>query len=543
VWITAPSLALLLLAATSAPGWLWRSEFGGYDALSYHLQLPKEWLASGRIEGLTHNVYSFLPGYVEAAYLHLMILRGDAIDSAYACQLLHALLALITALVTGRLAARIIGGERAALAGGAAAALVLGTPWVVVAGSLAYNEMAATLMLACGLLLLRATPRGAMRTALGLALLAAAACGAKLTALGFVALPLVVLLLASTPWRRWPAIAIAGALSSAVVLSPWLIGNAFVAGNPVFPFFGSVLGYGHWSAEQAAIFREGHLFSGGLGDRLVALWNQWLRHGMGANPRAGEPWLPQWSILPWLAIAGTIIAAVRGASRSALARLWCVIGVQLVFWLLATHLQSRFLLPVVVPCAVLAACGFAAIVRVTSRAAGAFAAILLLAWSVAPVMIFRGEAGGAPAARVGFAAIMAGKGLSDEQAEIAARGGARAIAINRLLPGSALVLLVGDATPFYHTRPIAYQTTWDRGPFSAAMREIPDDPASWIESLRRRGFTHLLVDPVMLRIWDRFRWNDSLLTADRVLRAAETHAEAIARFPDGSAIYCLTPPP
>ncbi|HRQ74168.1 MAG TPA: hypothetical protein PLU35_14175, partial [Phycisphaerales bacterium] len=75
-WLAAPAAAVLAVAACSPPGWLWDSEFGGYDVLSYHLQLPQEWLALGSIRPLQHNVYSYLPGYVEAAYLHLAAMTG-----------------------------------------------------------------------------------------------------------------------------------------------------------------------------------------------------------------------------------------------------------------------------------------------------------------------------------------------------------------------------------------------------------------------------------------------------------------------------------
>lgn len=49
-------VAVLLVAAASPPGALWDSEFGAYDALSYHLQLPAEWLDAGRISPLGHNI-------------------------------------------------------------------------------------------------------------------------------------------------------------------------------------------------------------------------------------------------------------------------------------------------------------------------------------------------------------------------------------------------------------------------------------------------------------------------------------------------------
>ncbi|MGH7292410.1 MAG: hypothetical protein ACREJT_14425, partial [Myxococcota bacterium] len=186
-WLAAPAIAVLLLAACSAPGWLWASEFGGYDALSYHLQLPKEWLARGRIVPLDHNVYSFLPGYVEAAYYHLAVLLGDGIDAVYACQLLHASFTLIAVAMLARFVHRIAPPRVAGLAGAIAAVVFLGTPWVIVVGSLAYNEMATLLMLAAGLLLLSQPERWSIGRGVVLGLFVGAACGAKLTALGFVA--------------------------------------------------------------------------------------------------------------------------------------------------------------------------------------------------------------------------------------------------------------------------------------------------------------------------------------------------------------------
>lgn len=40
--VSAAAIALLLVAAANPPGWLWESEFRGFDALSYHLPLAQE---------------------------------------------------------------------------------------------------------------------------------------------------------------------------------------------------------------------------------------------------------------------------------------------------------------------------------------------------------------------------------------------------------------------------------------------------------------------------------------------------------------------
>jgi hypothetical protein len=543
-----PALAVLVVACCSAPGWLWRSEFGGYDALSYHLQLPGEWLAAGRVFGPEHNVYGFLPGYVEAAYLHLAILRGDPVESAPAAQFLHALLAVLTAVVAGRVVRRVAtvapGDDVAARTGSAAAtALLLATPWIVVVGALAYDELAVTLLLSGGLLVLTEPGLSPARRGAVVGGLAAVACGAKLTAVGLVALPLGAGLVATVPPRRWLVALPAGAAAGLAGLAPWLLGNLVQTGNPVFPFLTGALGPGHWSPEQAAIWAAGHGSDASAIGRVGALWNQWLRFGLGANPQPGEPWLVQWAALPWLGLAALSVGLRGdGPPRRWSALLGTMLAVQLVFWATATHLQSRFLLPTAVPLAILGGLAVARSARGGQRAravATAGATALVLVQAVTTAVLFRGERGGSPAAMVDGTSLRTGNGLAPSaRAELGAVW--PEVQVNHLLPDGSLVLLVGEAAPFYYRlERIRYQTTWDRGPLSAAMAASPDDPAAWMEHLRRNGFTHMLVRPEMLERWTEAGWGDPALTADAVLSAARAHATLRLRFPGGIELYEL----
>jgi hypothetical protein len=530
----APAIAVMLLATTSAPGWLWATEFGGYDALSYHLQLPKEWLAQGAITPLEHTVYSFLPGYVEGAFYHLMTLHGSAISAVYAAQMLHASLAVVAAWLVMRFVLRLVDSEYAPVA---SAVVLLGTPWVVVAGSLAYNEMAVMVMMAGGLLALREPALRAWQRGAIIGVLTAAACGAKLTAVGFVAVPLVVLLLMTVPLRAWRTAIIAGAVAGAITLSPYLIGNAASSGNPVFPFATSIFGTGHWTEEQAAIWYEGHRAAGAITDRASEAWNQLFRYGIGANPYENEPWIAQWSILPWLAIAAMMVMLATSRHRSWGLKLLLVVLIQFVFWVSFTHIKSRFMLPMVVPAAAaigvcLGVClerffhrGGSTTDRRLASVANVSLAIALLIWSIIPVVIFARERDGAPAAHVALAPYLTGEALSPAERETIGRESLPALYLNYLLPPGSRVLFVGEAAPFYYTGEFTYQTTWDRGPLSHVMREDPDDPAAWIQYLRSLGYTHVLVNPVMLRVWERSRWNDPLLTLDRVMMLMESHAQ------------------
>ncbi len=549
-WAAAPAVAVLLLAACSAPGWLWASEFGGYDAMSYHLELPKEWLDRGRISCLDHNVYSFLPGHLEAAYYHLAVLVGDGIEAVYACQLLHAGLTIIAALVTGRLAARLSEGRTR---GAAATVVVLGTPWVVVAGSLAYNEMAVVLLEAAMLLVIAepiaaasqagAGPPGLLstRAAAAAGLLAGAACGVKLTAAGFVAAPLAILLLVSLPPRAWPSRLGTAAAAGLVALAPWMLRNALAAGNPFFPLDGGLFGTAHWTAEQCRNFLDAHRNSAGAGAALAALWDQVARYGIGPSPTAREPWAPQWSILPWLTVAALMPALAPAKWRRPAIGLGIVLLVQVVFWMGFTHLKSRFLLPAVVPAAVLVSLGLAAARERLAPGArpgviAALGALAGLAWASQPVEILAREP--APALRLGRADVITGDGLLPEQRkELAPK--LYTVMLNHGLPPTARVLLVGDATPLYFRGDVTYCTVWDRGPMTKAIDAAPDNPRGWFDALAADGFTHLLIEPALLAVWQREGWGDPRLDPDRLLAAASLYTDPVAEFPDGRKLFRL----
>lgn len=543
VWASAPALAVLLLATTVAPGWLWATEFGGYDALSYHLQLPKEWLGVGAVVPFDHNVYSHFPSFMEGAYYHLAVMVGDGIDSVYAAQMLHASMALLAAIVTGRLARRLVG----PVGGLIAFCVVLGTPWVVVTGTLAYDEMAMTLMLATGMLVITSERIDPSHEAALLGIIIGAACGAKLTGGGFVALPLLILLLWKHPVRLWPVMAGLFVGFGVIVLAPYLLTNAMDTGNPFFPFLTGLFGTGHWTSEQAATWTAGHQVEGGFMARLAEAVHQFIRFGLGPNPHEGEPWKPQWSILPLLSVLALLTGFTTDGQRSLSLKLLVVLLVQLVFWILFTHVKSRFMLPAVVPMALSLTIVFVWLREISEGLASSpwtrlVIFLVLLGWCVQPMVTYRSERNGNPSAMIDMVGVLSGRELSE--ADRRGYGAAQSVTVyvNYVLDPEAKLLMVGHATPLYFQRPVEYQTTWDRGPLSRIMREVGESPAGWIEALREAGYTHLLVRPEMLRNWERAGWNDPLITTDRILNAADLFATVEVQYPNGTTLYRLEGP-
>ncbi len=514
-WTLAAPLAVLVLACASAPGWLWSTEFGGYDALSYHLELPREWLARGRITSLDHNAYSLLPSYMEAAYLHLMALRGGAHSAALSAQVLHALFALAAAVMTGVVARTSLARSAAGAATPASASTVrwvasavfLGTPWVIVTGSLAYNEMPMVLALAAGLYLVLSSDRPASRAEwLALGLLIAGAMGAKLTAVLFVAAPLTIALglrggLSLAGWARSVAtVAIVGFL----LLAPWWGRVWLETGSAFFPIIGS----GGLSADRAAAFHAAH-GAPPISELWGCLRDQFLAAGLGDPPSAHEPWRPFWSILPWVGIVtGGCLIAVRSTRRCALILIF-VVAINIVLWLLFTHAKGRFLLPSVVPLAVLVAL-FASPLERAGWLGKAALAGLAGVWCLQPLLMYASDGPAidgnpSPATGIGMEPILSG--------EVEGTG---LPAMLRRLPEGSRVATLGAATVFWWPMIPGYSTVWNDGPVTRAMRAANGDMANAVATLRQEGWTHLVIDPTMLTVWERSGWLDPLLTPEAV---------------------------
>src|SRR5262249_54024495 len=91
-----PVLGIVLACAMLPPGMLWRDEPNGYDVTEYHLQVPREGFEAGRITGLHHNVFSYMPFNVEMHYLLAMELRGGPWSGMYLAQLMHVMFFVLT---------------------------------------------------------------------------------------------------------------------------------------------------------------------------------------------------------------------------------------------------------------------------------------------------------------------------------------------------------------------------------------------------------------------------------------------------------------
>jgi hypothetical protein len=557
---------LLLMAATIPPGATWASEGFAYDVRSYHLQLPREWIAAGRVEPLEHNVYSYLPSGMESAYASLAVARmapavllthavapgsrvldewaaahaeptfadmvaaiasGDGL-AAISCAHLHALTTILAACAIGLLARRL--GARAL----PAALLALATPWTIVVGSLAYNESAVLLIFAAALLAAISRDITPARRGALVGLLMGAACLAKPTAM-FMCVPGCALALATHIPRRSlvPAFAWASVVGLAA-LAPWLARNWLAAGNPVFPSATSLFGLAHWTPEQLARWNAGHHPPIAPLDRLARL----------ANPRFGLTH-PQWSITPWLGLLGLLAARLARPTARAAALLAAVLALQLLAWLVVGHLQSRFLLPALVPLVAGFALGAQRLTERRPKHAGhAIPATLALLVALHAAIIALRQPGNA------FLAAALGPGLfngsilqtADDPAALGSLGPIPHI--NRLPGEYRHVLLVGDATPLYLDADVrvTYSTTWDAHPLADALRATNGDLFAATQSVRESlGVSHLLINLAELDRLHRSGWLDPALAPEPLI-AQLNGAPTTNAWPDAAQLLVPTDP-
>jgi hypothetical protein len=439
-------LAVLGTAALVPPGWLWDTEFSGYDVLSYHLTLPVDWWALGRMGPLTTNAYSGLPGGAESAFLHLHALSGGTHDvTGLAAQILCAILMINTASLLRHKNA-------------AAALVFLMTPWVMVTGSMAYTE-AFIMLPACALILhLRDSKSSGQACCLGL--LAGGIALAKPSAALLLALPLAVLFFAE-PSRRQPKPVFLSIGIALIVSTPWLLDNILTVGSPFFPLLTGVFGLGHWSEIQSTNWEAAHTGGGSPS----AIWTQWLAY------RAFGHW--QWSVTPWLVLVGLRMAPKSDRIKEGLA-----VGLGLAVFVLLTHAQSRFLVPMLPLFALIAA-------RPLSRLPQGLVWVMLLV----PMATFLGQQQGLPTAAFSQASVLDGRTTIPDAPP-------SPMAEVRSLPESTKVLGVGVADGWRFSR-VDRHAVWDKGPFDGL------DPAGLVND----GWTHVLVDDTMLQVWDQSGWN------------------------------------
>ena len=503
--ILIPLGTLALLAATLPAGILWAHDGRGFDSLEYHLQLPREYIQLGAVTRIEHNVYSNFPANAEMLYLLAMALKGDKIGGMYLSQILNVAMAI--AFVAGLYLILRQFDKTAAIA---AAIAATGAQMFYVATN-AYVECYMMLMFLAAVAILivpyksnqpeKPSRKTDWRRPLIAGVFAGAACGCKYTAIVMI-LP-AVMILAAAAGNSAAAAAKRGLIvfaAAMAILSPWLIKNTVYCGNPIFPLAADQLGRADWSDSQLARWQQAHRPA----DTEVA-WPMRMRK------LAGELATPdRYGGLSLLVVAGAILARRKDTRRL---RYACIaaMAVQLLVWIAATHLQSRFLLPIIVPMAVYLAAG-----RPTARAPWQKKVVLTLTAVVAAIQLWYCLAAYNDSTTVdtktgGFAPLAS----RDELIAKAYPFGNPKIPV----PTGTKVLLLAESRPFYLRSNYIYNTVFDKCPFvEIILANTGTDEL--MDYLRQEKITHIYVNWSELERLQRYYRFEGAITRKAILKMA-----------------------
>ena len=448
------------------------------DALCYHLELPKTFLAQRQLTNLTYQEESTYPLLTE-----MWFAWGLALDGPVAAQLMHWALGLLLAGGAFLLAEPLVGRRWAA----AAAAVVMLTPGINNQMTAPLNDVAlaafTTLALAAWL---RSVLHGELRWSLLAGVMAGAALGIKFTALVFAASML-------GPWlwlwvkqkSQRPELLRSSALVLVVSLSVgggWYLRNAWHHGNPVYPYLEAALGDSSgppvdrsekrplgWNVAHLATFpwqvtMQPHKF-GGRGHQLGALF---------------------------LAVAGGLLIARR------LRGLGLLLGIAAGYTVLwyALRQNHRFLYPIVPLMAVAVVWVWCELARF--RPAPRWAAQgLLLAFCASSTAISLAHTRGEWAVCCGWET--RASYLSHHEPTYAI-----SLDAHRLLPANALVLSQ-EQRAFYFQRPMVRESVFRR---KTNYHQDHNSPVEFARYLRAEGFTHVLV--VEAQAWGGIRYQPVL---------------------------------
>ncbi|MFY9255641.1 MAG: hypothetical protein WAO83_19460 [Fuerstiella sp.] len=449
-----------------------------FDVREYHLQGPKEWLLSGQIEFLEHNVYTSFPFLSEMLSLGAMVLTGDWWNGAVAGKLTLTGFQLLSALAVFAICRRWAGLAPAYIA----ALALLSTPWIMRISIIAYAEGAITFYLISSLMVCLLAAKAcdeqmATRLIAVAGFLAGSAMSAKYPGLLSVILPTGLFLLAAC-WQRTqaegfrssrPAYIFRNAaifvVATSVAVGPWLIKNFSETGNPVYPLGYSVFGASDWNAEMDAKWKRAHsapdhkLSAIHLHLEDVAIRSDW-----------------QSGFLFAFAVPAVLLATTSYSIRW----LWLYTLWMLATWWAFTHRIDRFWVPLIPVLAVLS--GTAWNIS-TARFWRGLVVLLLLTCCIfnygfnrLPVVGFHG-------------------GLIEltELRKMPVRQDVRLL--NQTLPRNAKVLMVGEAEVFDCEFSVIYNTVFDESIFQQwtianLNQQAEERPMRSAEEIRATLNTH-----------------------------------------------------
>jgi hypothetical protein len=484
-----------------------------YDALWYHLGLPKIWLEAGRPVDLVHDYVSLYPLQWELVFTSGLVIGGPV-----AAKLLHFICLPLGALLVWQLTTRLAPQARPWLA----VALFLTVPTVLWEATTAYVDLVLALYIGLGVLALLRYAENEHRGWFGLAVvtfgIAMAIKHLALVAVAILGPGFALWLWRRAGWTPWRALVPAALLVAVALLIPlpWYARAWLASGNPFFPELFGLFGasppdrWDHLAERGLAGFKARFGMGRAPMDLLALPWNMTM-HASRFGGSLGPLFLV---LLPALAI-------FRGRTARLAWLAWFAVFFAAVWASPISSFQLRFLVVLTPILAVLAAEAARRLTAVSPAGLSKTLAgvlLVLLALNLPPFTRFHERE------RVGWDGwfthvihyvpldVVLGRDSEDEYlARYLPTYGAWQF-LNRSAPRDARIMTFRGGDHYYTDR----RRISSVSPMARAAVWAPEDQQTALGELRALGVTHLLVDRQSLESGS----SGVVLLEERVRRAA-----------------------
>jgi hypothetical protein len=474
-----------------------------WDAQMYHLEAPARYIRAHRYVYIP-NGYTNFPQFAESVYTFAMLIRDDIL-----ARLVNLALGGLATLALYATARRFVERSVALLA----SLIFLSSPLVGIAFIYVFIEAALTFYsLTAILALLKWRDSGDQHWLWLGAILSGFALGIK-----YYAIILIPILLWATLERAWwldrrPARDVARLVVMAMVLAlifplPWLIKNAILIGDPVFPVISSLLGRWGQGIAQA----NWHHFGMGYRplDYVLLPWRMTFSDRFGIT-RPGPLFL---ILLPVLVGLPRTPHSVRWLAS--------VVFLWFVFWANSAGQSVRFFVPGL---ALLSVVLVVAADHLSSHVRWLRYALLAVAILGSIYNFYPGPIRPMPHAYRSLP-VITGQQSRPEYLTRHLDIYPLADYANRSLPPSARIATVWEERSYYFNQPLVI----GQSPDGAFLHRfvVGDDPATLASALLSHGITHLIINDNIAN-WHEFHMRDrfiygvetsSLLVYDPVFRA------------------------
>jgi len=310
-----------------------------YDALEYHLPVPQSWLEHHGWASFPHNIYAWFPMNVEILYLWGLAFGGPAATTII--NLFYAICSAVAVWLLARQSSSANIGELAAvvfLTSGLVMRLVMQAD--IDLGVCFYSSLAL-------LAFLRWKENGETKSIILCSIFVGLSLGSKYIAFISVWGPMLLLVLFFGRSGKRIGGLFWMVLLPPLLMSPWLIRNWLMVGNPVFPLLYSWFGGEGWTPAANEFFKAAHSPKPApLTAHLLAL----IRSPLDLT-------LLELTVFSPLILFGGILALMQKRMNGVVRALFCFSGVVFVLWFVFTQRNHRFLVTIAAPLSVLGAVG------------------------------------------------------------------------------------------------------------------------------------------------------------------------------------------